>query len=409
MVIDSVMSSSQFHSENSSNMSSIGLLMRNPKPPYDRLRHLRREDVRPNVRHLQRHIAQLSPRALTSREHGEVQVALQTIQELLLDLEDALQLELLPAPQFTDAPQHHPLGLVPHAARGVALEGVAAHAWGDAHDDGKVDEVGGVLGVGADLEGDADVLSLGANAALDSNWHGTQRIAALVPHHRKVFLLPRDLDGVRELAIGDRVPLLVCDVLDELLVLLQRLDVAGVIPKHEEEGHRLAIGRRRPLLVPGRDPDLHRPLHGERRQFGPLVFACQVLVQRQTNVQVPCGLRCCQFLLGDICFVHGMRFLRSGRRWVSFSHYRRGALGPYRRHTVLALFSPDAIALLRKAAVYRVADPLRIRRIHYSFRRGRQWRRNRRFVPGRHCLGQFGSSLRGVLLRGRSGSRALSR
>jgi len=60
---------------------------------------------------------------------------------------------------------------------------------GDAHDDGEVDEVGRVLGIGTNLESDACKPALNADTALDANWNRSQRSIALVPHHRKVLFL----------------------------------------------------------------------------------------------------------------------------------------------------------------------------------------------------------------------------
>ena len=48
------------------------------------------------------------------------------------------------------------------------MEGIAAYSVRDTHDDGEMDEITGILGIGTDLEGDACEFALGADAALDS-------------------------------------------------------------------------------------------------------------------------------------------------------------------------------------------------------------------------------------------------
>jgi glutamine phosphoribosylpyrophosphate amidotransferase len=61
------------------------------------------------------------------------------------------------------------------------------------------------------------------------DWHRTKGGAAFVAHHRKVLVLARDPDGVLELPIGD-IPL--GYMLDEFLILLQCLNVAGMVREY---------------------------------------------------------------------------------------------------------------------------------------------------------------------------------
>mmetsp|Transcript_33845 Transcript_33845/g.71158 ORF Transcript_33845/g.71158 Transcript_33845/m.71158 type:complete len:366 (-) Transcript_33845:279-1376(-) len=337
----------------SSIMSSIGFLMRNTKAPHHSLGHLRREHIR-HVRNLQRHITQLRTGTLASRQHWEFQLfhqhrvlvrpsALGTLQqqvEVLLHLQNTLQLKLLAPAQFADAPQDDSLGFVPHSAGGVALEGIPAYAVGNAHDDGEMDEIVGILGVGTDLEGDAHVSALGTDAALNSNRNRTQRIATFVPHDRKILLLSRDLDGVREFAVGNVA--LVGNIFHKLFVLLQGFDVTRMILKEEEEGYTgKLLFLWKCLFVFGFDTDLHGPFHRQRRQFGLLVLARQIFVQCQPNVQIPpYGL-----VSHDIGFLH--------RHWILLLEVLLLLLLLLHKSLLLLLFCSDTLCHNRRYALLR--------------------------------------------------------